>query len=320
MTKATYRDTSEHELRALIGILTLTAALKDNHLATDEIFDNTYSGTLYTSAMSRERFKFLIRCLRMDDKALRASLQPTDRFLPVRKVWDMFIEQCHTSYTPGSHTTVDEQLLGFRGRCPFKMYIPNKPNKYGIKIVMICDSATKYMFTAIPYLGKSSNTNNVPLGEYYVKELSKPIHGTSRNITYDNWFTSVPLAKNLLKEPYKLTLVGAIRSNKREIPELMKNARSREVGTARFCYDGPLTLLSYKPKPSKMVFMLSSCNEKGTIDERSGKYVGDDESNPVISSSTIANVGSKDQCLTQESGGKASYSGKSNKTPQSYYD
>lgn len=30
MTKATYRDTCEHELRAPIGILTLTAALKDN--------------------------------------------------------------------------------------------------------------------------------------------------------------------------------------------------------------------------------------------------------------------------------------------------
>jgi len=28
---------------------------------------------------------------------------------------------------------VDEQLLGFRGRCGFRMYVPNKLVKYGIK-------------------------------------------------------------------------------------------------------------------------------------------------------------------------------------------
>lgn len=111
----------------------------------------------------------------------------------------------------------------------------------------------------------------LPHGEYYVKELTKPLHGTNRNVTCDNWFTSVPLAKSLLREPYKLTLVGTIRSNKREIPEQMKNTRSRAVGTSMFCYDGPLTLVSYKPKPSKMAYLLSSCDEQGTINQATGK-------------------------------------------------
>ncbi|XP_058983469.1 piggyBac transposable element-derived protein 4-like [Musca domestica] len=268
---ATFRDTCADEIRAVLGILTLTAALNNNHLSTDDLFNNTYCGTLYTATMSRDRFDFLIRYLRMDDKALRPALRPTDAFAPVRKIWDIFIRQCNTSYIPGSHVTIDEQLLGFRGRCPFKIYIPNKPNKYGIKIPMICDSTTKYMFNAIPYLGKTTNTAGLPLGEFYVKELSRPIHGIYRNITCDNWFTSIPLAKGLLNEPYKLTLVGTIRSNKREIPEEIKNTRARKVGTTMFCYDGPLTLLSYKPKPSKMVYLLSSCNEKGTIDDKTGK-------------------------------------------------
>jgi len=29
---------------------------------------------------------------------------------------------------------VDKQLALFRGRCPFKVYIPSKPGKYEIKI------------------------------------------------------------------------------------------------------------------------------------------------------------------------------------------
>lgn len=127
----------------------------------------------------------------------------------------------------------------------------------------------------MPYLGRGTETNGVlaseRLGEYYVKELTKPVHGSCRNITCDNWFTSIPFAQSLLQEPYKLTLVGTIRSNKREIPEELKNSRSRPVGTSMFCFDGPLTLVSYKPKPAKMVYLLSSCNEDAAINEVTGK-------------------------------------------------
>lgn len=38
-----------------------------------------------------------------------------------------------------------------------------------------------------------------------------------------------------------------------------------------FCYDGCLTLVSYKPKPSKMVYLLSSCDEEGIINQTTGK-------------------------------------------------
>lgn len=141
-TKATFKSTTCEEIRAVIGILSLTAAVKDNHLTTNELFDCSYSGNRYIAAMSRDRFDFLIRCLRMDDKSLRQELR-SDTFVPIRKKWEIFINHCRSNYIPGPYVTIDEQLLGFRGRCPFRMYIPNKPNKYGIKIVMTCDSATK---------------------------------------------------------------------------------------------------------------------------------------------------------------------------------
>ena len=46
------------------------------------------------------------------------------------------------AYTPGPHMTVDEQLVCFRGRCPFRQYIPSKPGKYGIKVGAICEANT----------------------------------------------------------------------------------------------------------------------------------------------------------------------------------
>lgn len=37
---------------------------------------------------------------------------------------------------------------------------------------------------------------------YFVKELTKSVHDSNRNITMDNWLISIPLADELLKELY----------------------------------------------------------------------------------------------------------------------
>ena len=166
------------------------------------------------------------------------------------------IENFQKWYTAGRYVTVDEQLVGFRGRCPFRMYLPNKPNKYGIKIVMAADVDSKYVIDAIPYLGKGTDPKKEPLSMFFIKKITSTLHGSNRNITMDNWFTSVLLADELLKPPYNLTLVGTLRSNKREIPENLKNSKSRHIGTSMFCYDNNKTLVSYKPKSNKVVYLL----------------------------------------------------------------
>ncbi|XP_053945946.1 piggyBac transposable element-derived protein 4-like [Anastrepha ludens] len=169
------RNTNANEIYAVMGILVLTAVKKDQHLSVEELFDRCYSGSIYASVLTKARFQFLMSCLRFDDKSLRLQLVG-DEFAPIRKIWEIFVKKCRENYSPGPYLTVDEQLLAFRGKCSFKMYIPNKPAKYGIKMVMLCDSGTKYMVDAIPYLGKHSNNTTMPLGEFYVKELTKTVN------------------------------------------------------------------------------------------------------------------------------------------------
>lgn len=49
------------------------------------------------------------------------------------KIWDKWVQQLHFLYNPGTHITVDECLVLFCGRCPFRQYMQRKPAKYGIK-------------------------------------------------------------------------------------------------------------------------------------------------------------------------------------------
>lgn len=81
----------------------------------------------------------------------------------VRWGGQFFKPPCHR---PELNIPVDEYLVGFRGRCPFKQYIPSKPAKYGIKIWAACDAKTSYCFNMQVYTGK-------PAGAQHEKNLSK---------------------------------------------------------------------------------------------------------------------------------------------------
>ncbi|XP_050687847.1 piggyBac transposable element-derived protein 4-like [Eriocheir sinensis] len=216
--------------------------------------------------MSERRFCFLLRCLRFDDKTTRQERVKTDRFAPIRILWDSFIEKCKRNYIPDENITVDEQLLGFRGRCAFRMYIANNPAKYGLKIIMANDSKTSYLLNAIPYLGKDVQRGQVgSLGQYYTMELMRPYLGQYRNVTTDNWFMSLPLVKGLLEE--NTTAVGTLRK-KPYVPEKMiELKKERPIKTTAFLYSDQIMMLSFKPKANKIVMLLTSKHQKGNICE-----------------------------------------------------
>lgn len=135
---ANLNDTNIVELKALLGILVLSAALKDNHMSTEMLFNTSYSGDRYKATMSEARFRFLINCLRFDNKETRLTRLAQNRLAPISEIWEYLMANCEKNYKPGAYVTIDEQLVGFRGKCKFRMYIPSKPDKYGLKLIMIC--------------------------------------------------------------------------------------------------------------------------------------------------------------------------------------
>lgn len=79
------------------------------------------------------------------------------------------------------------------------MCIHNNPVKYGIQIVMVCDTGTNYMIDAIPYLGSNNKTKDISLAYKFIEELTINIQGTNIYVMMDYWFTSIPLAEKLHK-------------------------------------------------------------------------------------------------------------------------
>ena len=113
-----------------------------------------------------------------------------------REVFESWVSYLQDSYTPGTCMTVDEQLVPFRGHCPFRQYIPSKLGKYGIKIWTICDAASYYTRKMQVYTGKDERIGKeVNQGTRVVRDMVKEIQKTGQNIMCDNFFTSLSLAR-----------------------------------------------------------------------------------------------------------------------------
>lgn len=110
-----------------------------------------------------------------------------------------------------------------------------------------------------------------------VIRLTKPLFGSNRNITCDNWFTSIELIEYLKKKG--LTCVFTMKINKRESPKEFLPSKHRDIGSTLYDFAGQNTLLSNVPKKNKAVILLSSMHHTGKpeIIEFHNKTKGGDE-------------------------------------------
>ncbi|XP_051158566.1 piggyBac transposable element-derived protein 4-like [Leptopilina boulardi] len=221
--KGNNEDTTIPKIRALFGILYMAGVLQMSRTNLQELWSNsdTTAPQFFRLVMSQNRFKVLLSTLRFDNIETREERRALDKLAPIRKIFDDFNKRLPELYVPGECCTIDEMLLAFRERCPFKQYIPSKPAKYGIKIFSLADAHTFYTIKMEVYLGVQ------PDGPFYVdnkpsnvvKRLAIPIANSNRNITFDNWFTSFPLIEELLND-YNLTALVVLVSTMHNTGEI----------------------------------------------------------------------------------------------------
>ncbi|KAF5295916.1 hypothetical protein FQR65_LT10347 [Abscondita terminalis] len=268
------KETNVIEVKGLIGLLLMAGLKKMNHANIQEMWGNDGTAPdVFRATMSIKRFYFLLRHLRFDDMNTRTERTTYDNMAAMRDIFQTFVMNCQKHYQIGEYCTIDEMLESFRGRCKFRVYMANKPAKYGIKIYALVDAKSFYTSNLEVYAGKQPpgqfNVDNS--ANALVKRLSQNILNTGRNITMDNFFTSIPLADQLLNN-HRTTIVGTLRKNKKEIPPNFLNTKDRAKPSSMFGFGEKKVLLSYVPnkKQKKIVLLLSTLHDDDKIDESTG--------------------------------------------------
>jgi len=124
-----WKNITSNELNGYIGLLYLAGVYRSAGESTEELWHPTDGRPVFRATMSLKRFKHISRILRFDDKETRTARRARDKLAPIRDVFDAWVTTLSKSFIPYDNVTIDEQLVAFRGRCSFRMYInPSQRN------------------------------------------------------------------------------------------------------------------------------------------------------------------------------------------------
>ncbi|KAJ8951169.1 hypothetical protein NQ314_007709 [Rhamnusium bicolor] len=101
-TSPTLKDLDKIELYAFLGLLAFTSLFKSNNESISTLFATNGTGReMIRCIMSKERFAFLLTCLRFDNPEDRIMRRFSDSAAPITEIFELFVKNCQTSYVLG---------------------------------------------------------------------------------------------------------------------------------------------------------------------------------------------------------------------------
>lgn len=264
---------SKVEMEAFLGICVLRGQYKD--LTTAQLFNPATGPALFKATMGEARFKTLLRHVSFDDASTRVERRKKDKMAPIRDTFNKFEKTLRQHFKPGPCITIDETLLKFRGRCPFRVFMKSKPGKYGIVVRSVADADTRYFWKLWPYTGVPEDAENAAPGVVIdtvpelIHHLVEEVKGSGRNVTMDRYFTSVPVLEELRED--RLTAVGTLNPTRRFLPKQLTDPRGRDPDTSIFAFRNGITMVSHCPKKGKVTLLASTQHTTPSVDSVSKK-------------------------------------------------
>ncbi|XP_041379472.1 piggyBac transposable element-derived protein 4-like [Gigantopelta aegis] len=109
----------------------------------------------FHDVLPRNRFEEIFWMLHLQEDTTSTRLRRIDK---VKPLLDQLLTTFQSVFYPGREISVDETMVGFKGRVGFRQYCPLKPIKWGLKSFVLADSATGFILNIIPYTGVRQRT------------------------------------------------------------------------------------------------------------------------------------------------------------------
>ena len=115
-----------------------------------------FATSSFSSVLKRDRFSLIMRFLHLNDSThyIPKGQPGYDAIFKLRPFLDPLITNFQAAYSLGREVSVDEGMIGFKGRLGFLQYMPKKPTKWGMKAFVLADSVTGYTYNWRLYIGK----------------------------------------------------------------------------------------------------------------------------------------------------------------------
>jgi hypothetical protein len=209
-----------------------------------------YSQSFITPLFSANRFRRLLRFFYVSTQEQQKA--STDKLKKVRYFLQQLQQSFSSHFNPTRVMTVDEAMVGFKGRSELKQYIPQKPTKWGYKIW--CLVSCNYLLAFNVFEGKDSSPSSSSPSDIVVSLVARYSH--HNHIVYlDRYFTSPALLDELTARGFRGC--GTVRKDRRDLPSTFKSAASEmEKGEMKYWQRGELGALVWQDR--RAVYMLTT--------------------------------------------------------------
>ena len=165
-------------------------------------------------------------------------------------------------YGPGMHISVDESMIGTKGRLSFLQYMPEKPTKWGIKLLVCCESTTGYIYNYQVYTGKAEHCEH-GLAYRVVMDMVEGLVDEGRVVYVDNFDTSPILFRDLYNRGMYAS--GTVRANRKYYPSTKLDETAKQKGDMSFLHDGEMTAGKWVDKRNVYFLSTFKCDEVDEI-------------------------------------------------------
>ncbi|XP_063878299.1 piggyBac transposable element-derived protein 2-like isoform X1 [Scylla paramamosain] len=185
---------------------------------------------------SRNRWEEIKKYIHFNDNSnMPAPTDETrDKLFKIRPIVDKLLHKFQ-AIPQQQMLCIDEQIVPFKGRSGLKQYNPKKPNKWGYKIFVLCDTNGLVHNFEI-YTGKIEPAPNEPdLGasSNIVLRLTSIVQvNMSHLLFFDNWFSSLDLVIELHKKG--IYTLGTVRQNRLKGCRLIDDKRMKKLGRGTY--------------------------------------------------------------------------------------
>ena len=255
--RSTYNDwkpTNRYELLKCIAVL---IAMGLDHRPSIKDYWSAlpiYHSTFYKAMFTRPRFELLYHTMLHVSAIDSTSKDKIEPFI------NRLIEKFQQAFYPDKNVSVDEMVIGYKGRWKYKQYNASKPSKYHIKTFGLCDSNTGYVYNVLIYFGKDTSylaENDFGMAEKVFDHLMQPL-GTGHHIFADRYYTTHKLLQFLSSRKQYYT--GTLNLNRKNFPLQIRGLKldHRESKFYRNDNDGIICVAWWDKKAKKTCILVST--------------------------------------------------------------
>ena len=189
-----------------------------------------------------------------------------------------------SAFTATQHQSIDKHMAKFKGHNILRQFVKGKPIQWGFKIWCRCDSKTGYLFEGDIYCGKKKGSVEHGLGEAVVIQLTEKIKNLKCQIFIDNFFNTLSLQKNLLKN--RILSAGTVRMNHKHLPKTkIPSDKSMKRGDMVSFHVNEITFVKWMN--NKAVFLLSNFLSATPYHTEKPRKKGSNEKEAVTSPNVV---------------------------------